>query len=662
MHVRTISYSALLFFVSALPASMMAQFRAPTDEELKMTADPQAPGAPAVYLDVEEIANDPMHFQTYYARIKVLTEKGRELATQEVPYLKGNFRITDIKGRTIHPDGTIVPLAVKPEDLLISKVGDRQIGNKVFTLPSVEVGSILEFTYAIRYDDNIFSSPSWEIQHDYFVRRAHYQFTPFKSFMPHNEQATNSFLTDAKGNSIDSLIGWSKLPPGAALKTNAGGYYFLDLTDIPPRPNEEYMPPNQSYLYRVFFYYKAASSAQDFWETEGKNWSRDMDRFAEQSKPIRDAVAGLVAPGDSELVKAQKIYKAVEALDNTDYSRRKGESELKQLELKESRRAEDTWKQKSGSSEEIALLYLAMVRSAGLTAYAMKVVARDRGVLDETYLDANQLNDTVILVGIDGKGILVDPGEKMAPFQTVNWRHSEAGGMRQSAKGPMFQTTAAQPYTANATVRNADLKLDEHGGFTGYIQIVMSGQAALHWRQAALRNDDTEVKKQFDQELETMVPNGVEAHVDHFLDLNDPDNNLMAIVNAEGTLGAATSKRLLLPAFFFEARGHTPFVSEEKRQEEVDMHYGEQVSEHVVYHLADGLKVEGIPPDAKIPWAGHAVYLTKSQATPGQIEIDRSLARAFARAKPEEYQDLRAFYQKIAATDQQLFVLTASAP
>jgi hypothetical protein len=92
------------------------------------------------------------------------------------------------------------------------------------------------------------------------------------------------------------------------------------------------------------------------------------------------------------------------------------------------------------------------------------------------------------------------------------------------------------------------------------------------------------------------------------------------------------------------------------------MHYGEQVSEHVVYHLPDGLKVEGIPPDTKIPWAGHSVYLTKSQATPGQIEIDRSLVRAFAQAKPEEYQDLRAFYQKVATTDQQQLVLSASAP
>ena len=91
---------------------------------------------------------------------------------------------------------------------------------------------------------------------------------------------------------------------------------------------------------RVFFYYKYASNAQDFWVNEAKNWSKDVDHFAEVSGPIREAVSGLVKPTDSEQDKAKKLYDAVEALDNTDYSRRKGETELKQLKLKEARHAD----------------------------------------------------------------------------------------------------------------------------------------------------------------------------------------------------------------------------------------------------------------------------------------------------------------------------------
>ncbi len=658
MRARVFASGVLLLVASTLLTPLRAQFQQPTDEELKMTADPKAPGAAAVYLNVEEIANDPLHFESFYARIKVLSEKGKDLATVEVPYLRGNFKITDIKARTIHADGTVIPLEGKPDDLLVSKSGNREIGRKVFTLPSVEVGSILEYRYELRYDDNVFSSPTWDVQRSYFVHKAHYQFTPFKAFMPGNQQATSMFLIDERGRTVNSLIWWQKLPDGVTIKTDVGGHYTVDVEDIPPTPEEEWMPPIESFLYKVFFYYKYASSASDFWVTEAKNWSKDVDHFAEVSGTIREAVAGLIAPTDGEQDKAKKLYAAVEALDNTDYSRKKGETELKQLKLKEARHADDTWKQKSGNSEDIAMLYLAMARAAGLTAYAMKVVARNQGVFDASYMNLNQLDDTLVLVGIDGKGVLLDPGEKMCPFGTVNWRHSSAGGLRQTPSGPGYETTPLQLYTANMTKRNADITLDEHGAIEANIQILMSGQEALRWRQTALRNDVSEMKKQFDEELGKLVPDGVEAHVDHFLSLDDPTTDLMVVVKAKGTLGTATSKRVLLPGFFFESRGRTPFVSQEKRQEAVDMHYGDRVVDEVTYHLPAGLAVEAAPPDASIPWAGHAAFATKSASAAGQITIVRSLARAFTQAKPDEYQDLRGFYQKVAAADQQQLVLT----
>ncbi len=105
---------------------------------------------------------------------------------------------------------------------------------------------------------------------------------------------------------------------------------------------------------------------------------RTSTNFAEPNKTIRDAVSGLVAPSDTDLAKAQKLYVAVQALDNTEYSRQKSESERRELKLKEEKHAEDVWTQKSGNRNEIALLYLAMLRAAGLTAYAMQVVNRDR--------------------------------------------------------------------------------------------------------------------------------------------------------------------------------------------------------------------------------------------------------------------------------------------
>jgi hypothetical protein len=645
-----LSFAAIL---AALSTSAFAQtaFKQPTPDELSMTADPKAPGADAVYLNIEEISNDPLHYETFYARIKVLSEKGKDLATVEVPFLRGRFKVKEVKGRTIHADGKVIPLEGKAEDLLISKKGDRDIEKTVFNLPSVEVGSILEYRYQIDYDDNRYSSPMWEVQKKYFVHSAHYQFTP----------APIRNMIDGRGRSINSLIWWQRLPGGKTVQSNAGGYYTVDVTDVPPTPDEEYMPPIDSFLYKVFFYYKSAGNAADFWTTEAKEWSKDVDKFAEQSKTIRDAVAGLVAPTDKEEDRAKKLYAAVEALDNTDYSRRKGESELKQLKLKEAKHAEDTWKQKSGDSEDIAMLYLAMARSAGLTAYAVKIVSRSRGIFDISYMDLRQLNDTVVLLGIDGKPVVVDPGEKMCPFGTVNWRHSYAGGLRQSAEGPGYAVTPAQTYSSNTTKRIANLTVDAHGQVTGTIRMMLTGQEALKWRQRALVIDEQELKKEYDKSIEEIIPDGVDAHIDHFLGLDNADALLITVINVNGTLGAATSKRLLLPGAFFESRQRAHFVSNEKREESVDMRYAERVDEEITYHLPDGFAVEGTPKDTQIPWQGHAVYGIKTATQPGTVGINRQFVRAFTEAKPEEYQDLRGFYQKVSAADQQQLVLTVSA-
>jgi hypothetical protein len=655
--------AALLFLACASPALLRAQFQAPTQDELKMTADPKAPGAAAVILNYEEIDNDPKQLQSYYARIKVLSEKGKELATVEIPYWHAEYKISEIQARTIHSDGTVIPLTGKPEDLLKfkekTKSGNAQANTKVFTLPSVEVGSILEYRFNVITPERSVMEPEWDIQRPYFVHKAHYAFTPFVSFMNRDQgESLMHRVVNRRGEVLTTLVSWPILPAGMQLKTEAASRYTLDATDVPPIPEEGWMPPVKNLAYKVVFYYIRSTTVDDFWSEEIKYWSKEVDRFAEPTRPIHEAVDGLIAPGDADLDKARKLYKAVQPLDNTDFSRKKSEAELKQLKLKEAKRAEDVWAQRSGSSEDIALLYLAMVRAAGLTANAMKVVDREKGIFDPAYLYAGQLNDTIVVLNIGGKEIDLDPGEKMCPFQTLHWRHASASGFLQGDNTINNKPSQALLHTDNKTSRKGDLTVDELGNAQGTLRLEMTGQEALKWRQIALQNDPDEVKKQFDQWLETTVPQGVDARVDRFLGLDDPDVNLVALVNAKGPLGTATARRVLLPGFFFEARNNQPFVDQEKRQEPVDMHFGEMVSDQVVYRLPAGFAVEGAPQDAKIAWAGHAVFIVKTVSSPGQIVVARMLARAFTFASPGEYQDLRGFYQKVAAAGQQQLVLT----
>jgi hypothetical protein len=637
-------HNTVLFLAAFSPAAVRAQFQPPTPDELKMTSDPKAPGADAVFLDIREIDNDRTEAQSFYVRIKVLTEKGKELATVELPYLKGSEKISEIKGRTIHADGSTHPLTLKPEDLLVAKVAKQQVSTMVFTLPSVEVGSILEYTYSLQYPQNEAVEPHWEVQRRYFVHHAYFEYTAFFS------------VSNGRGGRLRNVVWWDRLPQDALVKEDGERVFKLEVTDIPPVPSEEWMPPIASVLYHVSFFYTSGTST-DFWRDAAQLWSKDVDKFSEPSKALQAAASALVAPGDSDLDKARKLYNAAQQLENTDYSREKTQSERKQLKLRAEKHAEDIWMQKSGSSEEIALLYLALLRSVGLTAYAAKVVDRDKGIFDPGYLNADQFNSTLVVLHANGQDILLDPGEKMCPFQLVNWRHSAATGISQGPQGEVFVTTPQQQPDVNSVTRVGDVYLDAGGAVTGTVAVVMTGQEALRWRQAALEASETALRKQFDDELGAVVPDGVEAHVDHFQDLDQPDKNLMAFVNLRGTIGTATSRRLLVPGYFFETQRHVPFVDEEKRIEPVDMHYGNRVSDHITYHLPQGITVEGAPKDTSLSWPGHLDFAAKTLTRPGQVTLAQTLTRAFTLAKPEEYQDLRGFYQKVAAADQAQLVL-----
>ena len=221
MRARVVVCLTLLLLAISIPTAAFAQFHDPTPEELKMTADPKAPGAAAVYLDYQDITNDDHHFHSVYAKIKILQEKGKDLATVEIPFGKSFNKVEAIKGRTIHSDGTIIPLEGKPEDLLIVKKGLNQWDKKVFNLPSVEVGSIIEYSYTVD-SEGYYSSPDWDVQGPYFVHKAHYFFRPWKGFLQGSENGTSNTLVQSDGSVVRNILWMAILPPGAAPKAAAG--------------------------------------------------------------------------------------------------------------------------------------------------------------------------------------------------------------------------------------------------------------------------------------------------------------------------------------------------------------------------------------------------------------------------------------------------------
>jgi hypothetical protein len=631
----------------AFPTLLRAQFQAPAKEELEMTSDPKAPGADAVYLYREEKTDDNLHYHSDFVRLKVLTEKGKELATVRIPYERRSFKVTGIQGRTIHSDGTVIPLTAKPSDLTDLKTKEYQVNTMVFTLPSVEVGSILEYYLQIRYDDGAVSSPTWEIQQPYFVHKAHYFFQPSKGDVANSRG-------DLANNLMYALIADKEIK----MKHDVTNRYTLDLEDVPPVPRDDWMPPLNTIKWRAEFYYSPYMSGGEFWQKEGKRWAKETDRFADPGKTLKEAVAKIISPTDTDEQKARKLYDEVMKLDNTDFTREKSSAELKNEKLKQIRNAEDVWTQKSGTSDDLALLFVAMARAAGLHVYPMQVVNRNRAVFDPNYLSLGQLDDYIVVIALNGKDVYLDPGQKMCPFGLLHWKHTFASGLRLSDNGPVLANTPGGVYTASGIQRFADLTIDGSGGVKGTARFILMGQEALRWRQLAIRNDESEVKKQFNETLRAYMPDGVEAELNHFLALPDYGSYLIAFINISGNMGTATGKRVFLPGLFFEAHASHPFVSQDKRTMLIDVHYPKGDVDEVTYHLPAEFSVETAPQTAAISWPAHAVLKVGAKMSGNDVTVTRNAAFNFSILPATDYGDLHDFYQKVAIADQQQLVLT----
>jgi hypothetical protein len=630
-----------------------------------MTAQPEVPGAAAVYLFKEEVTDDSLNMWSKYVRMKVLTEKGKDYANVELRQYENiegsGYTVTDITGRTIHSDGTIIPFTGKPFEKLIEKGQGYQEKAKVFTLPDVQVGSIIEYRYKLRYDDGVVIPPMWFVQTELYTRKAHYVWKPTSQTV---------VMRTASGDETPVLPAWTPiLPKGTEVKQtrvasagDEGTQQLIELNahDIAPAPDEDHMPPVDSFSYRVLFYYTPYHGVEDFWKNEGNAWAKARDKFIGPGPKVVAAVQGLVTPSDTPEQKLRKIYAAVMKIDNTVFNRSQSATEQRSQGLAPVKSTDDIWERKRGNDDQIAELFVAMARAAGMKAYVMAVTNRDHNLFLPAYLSMNQLDDYIAVVNVDGKDQFFDPGQRYCPYGRVAWKHTRTEGLRQVEGGSALFTTPGEPYTASKTQRIGTLELDEHGIVSGTVTMTWVGAPALGWRQRSLRGDATSFKTDLREAMERLLPSGTEVTVTGVDALEDYDNPLVAHYDIKGPIVAAAGKRMLVPGDIFTMNAKATFPHD-KRTLPVYFDYPQMVQDAVRIKMPAGFTVESLPAAAKVPYAKSAFYALQAESSPTSVTVKREFDLGNVIFPAAEYADLRTFYGTLETKDQEPVVLKAAA-
>jgi hypothetical protein len=374
---------------------------------------------------------------------------------------------------------------------------------------------------------------------------------------------------------------------------------------------------------------------------------------------LQNAVKEFVLHSDSPEEKARKLYELVQKIENTDSS--PDGAPLTGSEWIPKGKVESLLLSKKGSSNQIAFLYLALVRKAGLNARPERIASRSLRIFSAQYMDNIQLDTVLVALKLDGKEILVDPGTKMAPFETLHWAHTGAGGVAMDASNKAeIIVTPLEKNENNSTLHVGTLDVAPHGAVSGSVKIAFLGQKAIELRQLGVKSGAEAVKSEINAMLAQQVPAGIQAAVDHLVYLDDPGRQLLAVIPVSGSFAKNADGRLVLPRMFFEAQERNPFPSDSSRELPVDMRYPAQEQEQITYVLPAGYALEGTPQDTNLKWEENAAYQLRTKVEGSSITNARVLQRGFTILDSKDYEQLHDFYQKVVAADQQPLVLNAA--
>ena len=647
--VGSITICVLSVFLVAhhFPATVQAGEGFPpiSPEELKITSEPLAPGASAIilYRQVDRDDNGRTSHEDNYIRIKILTEEGRKYGDVEIQFSKETENVVGIRGRTIEPDGSEINFDGKVFEKSLAKGRGMHYLAKTFTLPKVEIGSIVEYRWTYDFSEKYIFDSRWILSQDLFTKTARFSLKPF----------TTNYA------SFSLRWTWQGLPPGLEPKKGPDGVVRLEVSNIAAFQTEDFMPPPDELKARVDFIYQdelLEPNPDKFWKNFGKKRNGELESFVGKHKAMEEAVAQIVSPTDTPEAKLRKIYDRVQQIRNKTYELSKTEQEEKRDKEKPVENVEEVWKRGYGNGVQLTWLFLGLVRAAGFEAYGCWVSSRSQYFFHPKILQPAKLNANVVLVKLNGKDLYFDPGAEFTPFGLLTWSETGVPGLKLDKDGGTWIVTTLPASSESRMERKADFKLSDTGELEGKVTVTYTGLEAMYHRLDARHSDDVARKKFLEDRLQEQVPAAMEAELVNQPDWTGSETPLIAEFDVKIPGWASSAGRhVMLPAAIFT--GVEKHVFEHaNRVHPIYFEYPYEKEDDITIELPPGWQVSSVPPAQTQD--GHVVaYSMKVENGKNTLHLSRKLTVDFLILESKYYSALRNFFQVVRTGDEEQIVL-----
>ncbi|HEX8087849.1 MAG TPA: DUF3857 and transglutaminase domain-containing protein [Blastocatellia bacterium] len=630
----------ILFAQGAGRGVAASSWRPVTEQELKMTADAVGdPEADAAILFREGELNDKYPEGTslkLYLRIKIFNERGRRYKDVQLPYKVELGRVTDVSARTIRPDGSVVEVAGRDIfDKVLVRTSHGIWRAKVFSMPAVEPGAIIEYRYRQTYPEG-FRYFALDLQSELFTKELHYSIQP--------QAASKLDVRWVTFNAQD--------PKRFAPKWD--GTFDIRAENILPFRREPLMPPDLSVKMWGWLYYsnETETDPDKYW----RHYARRMhDRASYETNPagvIRRVVDSITLSTDGPAEKVARIYDYVQKeIRIVDFKEDSGEVE-QEAGLKKNDSAGDTIRRRYGSPRDINRLFISMLRAAGLDARVAELITRDENFFHRSFPDSFQLNSEVTAVMTrDGAIKFFDPGTRYCPLGMLSWEKEGTTALVYGKRDSRFVETPVTDAARNSEYRSATVSLSNDGCVDAQVVLKTVGQRAVELRNELADLTPDERRERVITTVRDLLPaSTVSESSIAFSNLADGAAPLVASYSFKAAQFATrTEKRLLLRPALLCHRDES-LLAEPSRSNSVYFHYPWSESERIIIEAPDGYTPEQLPDPVDID-IGAARYRSTFTLDGRRVVYERHLTVNAIIFRVDQYPTVKAFFDRARQAD-----------
>ncbi|HMO62176.1 MAG TPA: DUF3857 domain-containing protein [Ferruginibacter sp.] len=600
-------------------------------------------------------------------RMKIISKNGFDIATVSIPlYIGSNGKeekLEDFRAYTYNlVNGKVIETRLEKDNLFTEKVNKNWVVKK-FTFPALQEGSILEYSYQIK-SDFIFNLQPWEFQGKYPVLWSQYDanipeffkyvtlsqgYFPF--FVNKSEQVESSFTFTKRKTEEEAYLdrgsgfnsGQSRTPIVSTFNLKGKIYYHTwIMKEVPALKEEPFTTTIKNAVAKIEFQLNQiaypgtiAQNYMDSWEKvaeEMRNEEKFGSAISGANNWLNDELSVVAGGAATEIEKARKLYEYVR--NNFTWN---GES---RLYLTTGLR--DVYRNKSGSSADINLMLIAMLRNRGLNVNPVILSTRQHGFTHEIYPLMDRYNYVIAALHIGNEIIYLDATHPRMPFGKlplyVYNGHAREITTQTAAPLTFMADDIIEKTSTTVYVVNMDNGKTE-GSYSQQKGIYQSMQLRNKLLKTTLPDYQKEIAAQWPDDIEITL-----LEVDSLKKTEEP-----ILVKIELNLKAFENKDdiVYFSPMLDATINKNPFTAAE-RFYPVEMPYTFEDIYSLTMQVPTGYKIEELPKSERLNFnEDEALFEYLISASGTDINLRCRLQFNKANFDNEDYQSLRDFYAYI---------------